>query len=257
MRRVLVVVPFALDAEGVALRRRQVAAVPLADDIEFDFRPVKAGPTSFVSPHDWTLMDIAIFEAGLSAEDDGYDAVCIDTVSDSGADALRSVLDIPVVSPGRISLLFALTLGSTFGIVAQWEPSLARYRKVIREWGFSEHCAGVEHFDTPPDFSSLIEGKEEMVFPRMIDAGRRLVGGGADVVVLGSTTMAAAHAALEEALDVPVVNPGPLSYKLAETFLEMGLAQSRGAYPRPHTPKPGLVHAMLDGAARHEADAGS
>ena len=44
-----------------------------------------------------------MFEAGLSAEDDGYDAVCIDTMSDSGVNALRSVLDIPVIAPAKAS----------------------------------------------------------------------------------------------------------------------------------------------------------
>jgi allantoin racemase len=257
MKRVLVIVPFALDDEGIALRKRQLAAVPLDPDLEFEFRPVKAGPTSFMSQHDWSLMEIAIFEAGLSAQEDGFDAVTIDTVSDSGADALRSVLDIPVVSPGRISLLFALTLGAKFGIVAQWEPALARYKKVIREWGFTDHCAGVEHFDTPPDFASLIEGKEELVFPRMVAAGERLVARGADVIVLGSTTMAAAHAVLVDALDVPVINPGPLSYKLVEAFLALGLSHSRAAYPSSLVPKADLIHAMLEAGARHEAADGA
>ena len=42
-----------------------------------------------------------MFEAGLDAASEGYDAICIDTMSDSGANALRSMLDIPVITPGR------------------------------------------------------------------------------------------------------------------------------------------------------------
>ncbi len=101
MAKALVLVPFAMDEEGVNNRRQQVSTVQLGPDIEFDFRPVTAGPEMYMSPHDFVLMDLAIFEAGMSAQDDGYDAVCIDTMSDSGLDALRSVLDIPVVSPGK------------------------------------------------------------------------------------------------------------------------------------------------------------
>ena len=70
-------------------------------------------------------MDLAIFEAGMSAEKDGFDAVCIDTMSNSGMAPLRSVLNIPVISPGKASMLYALTLGSKFSILAQWEPALA------------------------------------------------------------------------------------------------------------------------------------
>lgn len=252
MTCVLVLVPFALAAEDVDKRRAQTAAVQLRPGVTFEFRPVAAGPTSFTSPHDWALMDIALFEAGLSAEADGYDAVLIDTVSDSGADALRSMLDIPVLAPGRASLLFALSLGRKFGILAQWEPALARYRKVIDEWGFTAHCAGVEHFDTPPDFAALIGDKAEATLPKMEAACRTLVERGADVICLGSTTMHQAHGHLSDALDVPVINPGPLSYKLIESFLALGLSHSRRAYPRPHVPKPEMIHAMQAAAARLE-----
>ena len=250
MTRVLVLVPFALDEAAIANRRQQTAEVALRPGVVFDYRPVTAGPTAFMSPHDWVLMDIALFEAGLSAQDDGYDAVVIDTVSDSGADALRSVLDIPVLAPGRASLLFALSLGRKFGILAQWEPALARYRKVLDEWGLRYHCAGVEHFDTPPDFAALLGDKAEETLPKMEAACLRLVDAGADVICLGSTTMHQAHHYLTEQLSVPIVNPGPLSYKLIESFLALGLTQSRRAYPGPLVSKSEMIHGMLKAAAR-------
>lgn len=252
MTRVLVLVPFALDEEAVANRSQQTAEVALRPGVVFDYRPVGAGPTAFMSPHDWALMDIALFEAGLSAQDDGYDAVVIDTVSDSGADALRSVLDIPVLAPGRASLLFALSLGRKFGILAQWEPALARYRKVLDEWRLGYHCAGVEHFDTPPDFAALLGDKGDETLPKMTAACRRLVEAGADVICLGSTTMHQAHEYLTEHIEVPIVNPGPLSYKLIESLLALGLTHSRRAYPRPIVPKPEMIRAMLAAAAETE-----
>ena len=101
MAKALVLVPFALDERGIANRRAQLDYVRLGPDIEFDFRGVTAGPKSYMSPHDFVLMDVAIFEAGMSAQEEGYDAVCIDTMSDSGLDALRSVLDIPIIAPAR------------------------------------------------------------------------------------------------------------------------------------------------------------
>jgi len=252
MRRVLVLVPFALDDAGLARRAEQTREVALRPDVSYEYRAVRAGPTSFTSPHDWLLLDMALFEAGLGAEEEGFDAVVIDTVSDSGSDALRSMLDIPVVAPGRASLIFSLTLGRRFGIMAQWEPALTRYEKVLDEWGLRDRCAGVEHFDTPPDFSMLIAGKEELILPKMEAACRRLIERGADVICLGSTTMHQAHAHLSAVLEVPVVNPGPLSYKLVETLLAFGLSHSRTAYPRPLVPKQQMVSAMLEAAAAVE-----
>ena len=51
-------------------------------------------------------------------------------------------------------------------------------------------------------------------------------------------------------LPVPVINPGPLTYKLAETVLGLGLSPSRKAYAPPTYPRPGLAVAMMDGAAK-------
>jgi allantoin racemase len=257
MSRILVIVPFALDAAGLANREKQQKYVDLDADTQLTYRPVTCGPTSFMSPHDWALMDMAIFEAGASAQADGFDAVCIDTMSDSGMAALRSVLDIPVISPGKASMLYALTLGAKFSILAQWEPALPRYRKAIREYGFEKQCASVRSFDQPPDFSALLDGKEDKVFPRMLAVARRCIEeDGADVICLGSTTMHQAAEFLAAELPVPVINPGPLSYKLAETLLAVGLTQGRAAYRAPVAPKLDMLHRMMAAGARQQAQSG-
>jgi allantoin racemase len=254
VHRVLVIVPFPFDESGVANRRAQQDACKLGPDIEFDYKPVKAGPALFDSPHDWLLADVAIFEAGLSAQEDGYDAVCIDTMSDSGADALRSVLDIPVISPGRASYLTALLLGGSFSILTQWDPWKASYVKPLMTYGLMDKCASIRSINVPPDVENLLGGKEEEVFPKLVDAALRCVEeDGADVILLGSTTMHQAHGHMAASLPVPVINPGPLTYKLAEAVLGLGLTQSRRAYPKPQVPKPGMVHAMLDAAAAAES----
>lgn len=253
MKRVAVIVPFALGEADLARRRAQTSEVRLSADIEYEFLPVKGGPSSFQSYHDWLLLDVAVLEAGISAGEIGFDAVVVDTASDSGVDALRSVLDVPVVGPGRVSMLFALTLGKRFGVLAQWEPALARVDKSLTEWDLRGHCAGVEHFDTEPDFEKLIGDKGSEVIPKMEAACRRLIESGADVICLGSTTMHEAHRVLVERLPVPIVNPGPLSYKIVELFLAMGLSHSRKAFPKPLVPKPDMIHAMLESAAEGES----
>ena len=80
--------------QNLEMRKQQLKSVQLSDEMEFIFRPVKAAPKNYVSESDMVLADIAILEAGLSAENEGFDAVCIDTMSDSGVAALRSSLSI-------------------------------------------------------------------------------------------------------------------------------------------------------------------
>ncbi len=250
MAKVLVLVPFAFDEKGLANREAQLNSVTLGPDIEFDYRPVKAGPSLYDSQHDYVLADLSMFEAGLTAEEDGYDAVCIDTMSDSGVNALRSVLDIPVIGPGRASYSMALMLGNKFSVLTQWEPWFGLYEKTLKEYGLIDKCVSIRTPNIPPDVENLLGGKEEDVFPKLKAEAEKCIEDGADVICLGSTTMHQSHQFLSENLPVPVINPGPLTYKLAETLLGLGLSHSRVAFPRPNVQKNGMTQAMMDAAAK-------
>ena len=131
MKQILVIVPFPMSNENLAMRKQQLGSVQLSNDMEFTFRPVKAGPKNYISEADMVLADITILEAGLMAELEGFDAVCVDTMSDSGVAALRSTLSIPVVGPGRASMLTAMMLGQRFSIVTMWRKWFHLYEKIV------------------------------------------------------------------------------------------------------------------------------
>jgi allantoin racemase len=252
-RKVLVIVPFPMSEENRLQRAAQLEAVELGPDIAFHFQPVRAGPANYTSDHDSALADLSILDAGKRAEADGYDAVCIDTMSDSGLAALRSVLDIPVIGPGRAAMLTALMLGERFSILIMWDRWRHLYRKPLLELGLTWRCASIRAIGVEPSNQSLLAGKEDEVFPLLLAAARRCIDeDGADVILLGSTTMHQAHAYLRDRLPVPVINPGPLSYKLAETALALGLSHSRKAHARPTAPRLDMIDAMLDAAQRQQ-----
>ena len=187
MAKVLVIVPFALDAAGIENRRLQLDSVTLGPDIEFDFRGVKAGPAILDCYHDYLLGDIALFEAAMSAQDDGYDAVCIDTMSDSGMNAMRSVLDIPVIGPGRACYLMALMMGNKFSIVTQWDGWIPLYKKTAQEYGMSDRLVSVRSINVMPDVANLLGGKEEVVFPKLVDCATQCIEhDGAEVILLSN-----------------------------------------------------------------------
>ena len=122
-------------------------------------------------------------------------------------------------------------LGHKFSVLTQWDGWIPLYKKGTQEYGLTNHLASVRSINVMPDVSNLLGGKEEDVFPKLREAGLKCIEDGADVICLGSTTMHQSHAYLTEQLPVPVINPGPLTYKLAETLLALGLSQSRTAYP--------------------------
>ncbi|MCF8484963.1 MAG: aspartate/glutamate racemase family protein [Rhodobacteraceae bacterium] len=251
MKRVLVIVPFPMSEENRDQRRAQLTAVELGPGIMFEFESVRAAPRNYVSAADMALAEIGVLEAGLSAQARGYDAVCIDTMSDSGVAALRSALNIPVIGPGRASVLTAMMLGNRFSILAMWPHWKHLYTKTLTDLGLSNHCASIRWIDATPDNQALMAGKEEDIFPALEAMARRCITeDGAEVILLGSTTMHQAHAYLAARLPVPVVNPGPLTYKLAEAMLGLGLTHSRAAYPTSLAPKDDVIHAMLEAAAK-------
>src|SRR3546814_13872154 len=137
-------------------------------------------------PHDCLMMDLGVYEAGRTAEQEGFDAVVIDTMSDSGMAALRSVLSIPVIGPGKASMLYAQTLGAKFSVLAQWTPALPRSRKVIRDYGFQRQCASVRSFDVEPDLVNMTVGMDDAHFQSMLEVAMRCVrGDGAAIVCTG------------------------------------------------------------------------
>jgi allantoin racemase len=253
MAKVLVVVPFPMSDDNRAQRRQQLDGVRLGPNIDFTFEAVRVAPKNYVSQDDMVLADLGIMEAGLGAQERGFDAVCVDTMSDSGVSALRSALDIPVIGAGRSSMLMALMLGDRFSIISMWSHWRHLYSKTLKDLNMAGHCASVRAIDVQPDNQSLLSGKEDEVFPLLAEAARQCVEeDGAEVILLGSTTMHQAHAYLAQHLDVPVINPGPLTYKLAEGMLGLGLSHSRKAYPSSPAPKYEVVRAMVDAAAGFE-----
>jgi allantoin racemase len=191
-------------------------------------------------------MDTFVFEAGLRAEAEGYAAVCIDTVSDSGLYALRSRLSIPVVGPGQAAFYTACMLGQKFSILTMWEEWFHLYKKLLNEYGLWHRVASLRSIKTRPDLSELLAGKEEVIFAKLeAEARLAIEADGADCIVLGSTTMHQSHAYLAERLPVPVINPGQIAYKLCEVFLELGLSHSKKAFPAPQMPKDEMIFAAL------------
>lgn len=249
MARVLVIVPFPMDAENLEKRREQLRAVRLGEGIDFEFRPVRFAPSGYVSQQDSVLADLGILEMGIEAQREGFDAVCIDTMSDSGMNALRAALDIPVIGPGRHAMLAALMLGERFSILAMWEKWRHLYAKTLADLGLGDKCASVRSAGLQPNNQSLLAGKEDEVFPALHEAALRCVEeDGADVIILGSTTMHQAHGYLAARLPVPIINPGPLTYRMAMTAIGLGHRHSRRAYPAPAGLEPATVRRLGDAA---------
>jgi allantoin racemase len=94
----------------------------------------------------------------------------------------------------------------------------------------------VRAVNIPPNVEALFTGKEEEMFRRLTDEAQKAIDeDGADVILLGSTTMHRAGDYMAAHLPVPVVNPGPVGIKVAEMLVQLGLSHSKVAFPSPST----------------------
>lgn len=232
--RIKVIVPIPMDAAGVANRASQLPPHAIAPGFQPEFVAVDWGAALGDSYHDMMLMDWTVFQAGINAEAEGYSAVVIDTVSDSGMRALRSRLSIPVLGPGECAFHMAMTLGKKFTVLTMWDEWFPLYEKTLTEYGYWSRCASLRSIKTRPDLEELLAGKEETIFAKLkAEAENAMAEDGADVIVLGSTTMHQSARWLAENLPIPVINPGLVAYKQAELLIQLGLTHSKVAFPAP------------------------
>ena len=131
----------------------------------------------------------------------------------------------------------AMMLGKKFTVLTMWPEWFPLYEKTLTEYGWWSRCASLRSIDTRPDVTELLEGKEEVIFAKLkAEAEKAMDEDGADVIVLGSTTMHQSAQFLDENLPIPVLNPGQVAYKMLETQIELGLTHSKRAFPAPEVP---------------------
>lgn len=82
-------------------------------------------------------------EAGIGAEAEGYDAVCIDTASDSVVAVFRSRLSIPASVPGQVAAHVASLRGRRFSIVSTFERWADNCRKNLVTYAMSHKVASI------------------------------------------------------------------------------------------------------------------
>lgn len=211
MTRILLLSPADLDLPVDVL-----ASGVLDADTQVEHRRVTYASCPPVGAHDWALADLAILAAGQDAQAHGFQAVCLADFGDYGANALRSVLDIPVVTAGRTAMFYALTLTERFSIAAT-DRDLARAKKLVHEYGLDARCRRIDPAgaDTAP-----------AEWP--------------EVTIMAGN----AHRSMARSGPATLVDPVAVSLKMAESLVGLSLTHSRRAYPEPQVRKSELIAAL-------------
>lgn len=173
-----------------------------------------------------------------------FDALVVAGFGDVGRDALRELLDVPVVDITEAAVMAAQLVGARYGIVT----TLGRMRPLIEASlaaaGQLERCASIQALEL--GVLSVADDPNELA-TRFAAAAQAAVAEGADVLCLGSGALSACADRLARLVDVPVVDAVAAGIAWAEACVQLGLRTSAagswalgGRHHAPHVGEAGV-----------------
>ncbi|GLK56789.1 allantoin racemase [Methylopila capsulata] len=206
------------------------------------------GPASIEGYYDEAFAVPGLIAAIREGEGAGADAAIIACFDDTGLDAARAAVAIPVVGICEAALVTAGQIAKRIAVVTTLERSVVPLEEIVARYGYAARArvsaCDVEVLaleDAGSDARARLEAE--------ID---RALGLGADAIVLGCAGMADLAAALSERFGAPVVDGVAAAVKQAEALVALGLRTSRrGAYATPRSkPYAGVMSPFAPPAAR-------
>jgi allantoin racemase len=176
------------------------------------------GPPGIESQSDADAVVMPLLRL-IRAQEREAAAFVIACFSDPGLHAAREVTEKPVLGIAECGILTALTFGHRFGVIAILARSVPRHLRYIAAMGVKDRLAG----DLPIELGVAALADERTTLRRMIAVGRQLRDqNGADVLVMGCAGMARYRDALEESVQIPVVEPTQAAVAIALGRVRLG-----------------------------------
>jgi len=223
MVKILVLNPVSTDAWNQITRDalKRVAC----NDTELTVVNLEGGPKSIESYSDVVLASPHVVEKVVEAEKKGFDAVVINCFDDPGLEASREKTSILVLGIGETSIISALHLGHKFAIISTGEKSKASYDLKTQKLSVRDRLAYASGI---PLRVLELRLDESRVRRMLLEEARRAVEGfHAEVIVLGCSGMIGIAEWLSEELEVPVIDPTIITFKIAEAYASINLKHSK------------------------------
>ena len=219
-------------AEDLESKAQSLKTV-LRPDTQLDMYAADSGVPYIESSFEFYLSEVAVARKVMEVAAMGYDAVIGTAFLDNGLDAARELVDIPVVGPAKTTLYLASTLSNAFAVISAAGDLPKHIRALAKVLGVADRLVATPTLKcTVADFLH----DEDNAVAMIIDMGRRLVEEqGAEALVLGCGSATGLAARVSQELNIPVLDPGLTAVKHAEMLVDLGLSQSKRAYP--HNPR--------------------
>lgn len=215
-------------AQDAARRRSQLQAAARAGT-EVEVFSADSGVPYVESTYELHRTEVAVAEKVVEVADAGFDAVMGSAFLDNGLDAARELVDIPVVGPAKTTLYLAATLANRFAIIVA-AGDLGKHA-----WARAKLAGVVDRVVAIPTLDVTVAEffrEPDRAAAELEAVGRASIDEhGAEALVLGCGATTGLAALVTERLGVPVLDPGLVALKHAEMLVDLGLSQSKLAYP--------------------------
>jgi allantoin racemase len=177
------------------------------------------GPPGIESQRQADLTIGPMLELAAAQQDAaGYVIACF---GDPGLHALRDQTRLPVVGIQEAAVMTALTLGQRFGVIAILQKSIPRHLRVFGAMGVIDRLAG----DRALGLGVAELADSERSLNAMIATGKKLRDDdGANVLIMGCAGMARYREPLQQATDLPVVEPSQAAVSMALGQIKLNLS---------------------------------
>jgi allantoin racemase len=204
------------------------------------------GPESIEGHYDEAFAVPGLVKAIVDGAAAGVDGAVIACFDDTGLDAARSAVDIPVVGVCEAAAHLVSPLAHRFAIVTTLSRSIPPLEMLIERYGVARRCR-VRAADVPvlalEDRGSGALAKIEHEIALALREDR------AEAIILGCAGMTDLAAELARKFGVPVVDGVAAAVKMIEALSGIGLRTSKiGGYAPPLPKK--YLGAMADFAPR-------
>ena len=203
-------------------------------DTEVIAETAAIGPESIEGYYDEALCVPPMLHRFADLEAEGFDAVIIACFDDTGLDAARSLLAVPVLGLCQSAALIASNVCERVAVVTTMPQSVPPLNRLVGSYLGAERNAGVFAAGIPVlDLEDPSQATLDRLFSSCETA---LASGGADGLVLGCAGLSKLAKTISDTFGVPVIEPIAAATKLAEATVGLGLKTSKSGgwtAPRP------------------------
>lgn len=173
-------------------------------------------PPLIVDARDAQRAEKAMIKTVLSSPTE-FDGIIVASFGDTGIEALRQIVDCPVVGIGHASLLTATALGGPFAVVSFATAVIPGMQQLVERYGMQANLAGIYVIDRPlPKDPGQIQSVLEAPLLercREVSALRNCRS-----IILGGGPLAGLATRLTSALPLPIIDATVAAMQLQRTL---------------------------------------